>query len=59
MSHKSFPVLEDGYDYFYKQAAKKFNYVGLLFNSLTGWFEVHFKPKGNHHYSVIKLHGKI
>jgi len=59
MSHKSFPVLEDGYDYFYKQAAKNKPYIGLLKNTLTGWFEVLFAPPVKGNYSVVKIHGII
>jgi len=59
MKHKSFPVLEDGYDYFYKQAAKNPSYIGLLKNTLTGWFEVLFVPPVKENYFVIKLNGII
>ncbi len=51
--------LNNAYKYFYRQAAKRPIYVGLLFNYFDGVYEVLFSPPKETGYEVIKLHGTV
>lgn len=57
--NSEFIKLELAYKSFYRQAAKRPKYIGLLFNRFDGVYEVLFSPPKEKGYEVIKLHGKI
>ncbi len=59
MKSAEFINLENAYKYFYRQAAKRPKYIGLLFNEPDGVYEVLLSPPQETGYTVVKLHGTV
>lgn len=50
---------ETAYEFFYKEAAKRPRYIGLLFDTIKEVYKVLFTPPKENNYVVVKLHGTI
>ncbi len=56
---QDFITRETALTYFYKEAAKEPQFIGVYFEYFNGLYEVIFTPPKEASYTVVKLHGRI